>query len=106
MAQTRFARTRLRLSWVDRTEHFLRSKAIRLVILALVANTILAQAFFNSAGRILQIGGANLAPAYLNVSSILSTVAFSFFEIAMLWARQDVLSLDESIKKQIGADAW
>ena len=100
------ARTKLRLSAVDRIDGFLKSKAIRLVILALVANTILAQAFFNSAGRILSIGGVDLSGAYLNISSILSTIAFSFFEIAMLWARQEVLSLDESIKKQIGADKW
>jgi hypothetical protein len=101
-----FAQTKLKLSWVDRLDGFLKSKAIRLVILALVANTILAQAFFNSAGRILILFGVNLTGLYLNTSAVLSTVAFSFFEIAMLWARQDVLSLDESIKKQINAAAW
>ncbi len=66
----------------------------------------MAQAFFNSAGRILVLGGVNLTGLYLNVSSIFSTFAFSLFEIAMLWARQEVLSLDESIKKQIGAKDW
>ena len=106
MASETTAKTKLRLSWLDRTDNFLRSRAIRLVILALVANTIMAQAFFNSAGRILIILGYNLTPIYLNVSAGLSTVAFSFFEVAMLWARQEVLSLDESIKKQIGANKW
>lgn len=100
------ARTKLRLSWVDRVDGFLKHKAMRLVILALVANTIMAQAFFNSAGRILVVGGYNLTPWYLNLSAILSTVAFSFFEVASLWARQEVLGLDESIKQQIGAKVW
>ncbi len=100
------ARTRVKLNWVERVDRSLHSNAIRLVLFALVANTIMAQAFFNSAGRILVLGGINLTSLYLNVSSIFSTFAFSLFEIAMLWARQEVLSLDESIKKQVGADAW
>jgi hypothetical protein len=100
------ARTKVRLSWVERVDRSLHSHAIRLVLFALVANTIMAQAFFNSAGRILVLGGVDLTGLYLNVSSIFSTFAFSLFEIAMLWARQEVLSLDESIKKQIGAKEW
>jgi hypothetical protein len=100
------ARTRVKLSWVEWVDRSLHSHAIRLVLFALVANTIMAQAFFNSAGRILVLGGVNLTGLYLNVSSIFSTFAFSLFEIAMLWARQEVLSLDESIKKQIGAKEW
>ena len=103
---TTYAKTKLKLPWVDRLEVFLRSRAIRLVILALVANTIMAQAFFNSAGRILILFGHDLTAGYLNVSAILSTLAFSFFEIAMLWARQEVLSLDESIKTAIHAEKW
>jgi hypothetical protein len=66
----------------------------------------MAQAFFNSAGRILVLWGLNLTGLYLNASAVFSTFAFSLFEIAMLWARQEVLALDESIKKQIGAGAW
>ncbi len=100
------ARTRVKLGWMERADRFLHSNAIRLVLFALVANTIMAQAFFNSAGRILVLASVNLTGLYLNVSSIYSTFAFSLFEIAMLWARQEVLSLDESIKKQIGAGAW
>jgi hypothetical protein len=100
------AKTKLKLTSLERIDQFLRSKALRLVILALVFNTILAQAFFNSGGRILQVFGYNLTGVYLNLSAILSTVAFSFFEVAMLWARQEVLSLDESIKIQIHAKAW
>jgi hypothetical protein len=106
MARATMASTRLKLSWVDRTEHFMRSKALRLVILALVANTVMAQAFFNSGGRVLHLFGVDLTAFYLNLSAILSTVAFSFFEIAMLWARQEVLALDKSIQQQIGAEAW
>jgi hypothetical protein len=91
---------------LERLDGFLRSNAIRLVLLFLVANTILAQAFFNSGGRILVVFGMNLTAIYLNASAILSTLAFSLFEIAMLWARQEVLALDESIKRQINAEAW
>src|SRR5437868_1236445 len=100
------ARTKVRLGWMEYADRFLHSNALRLVLFALVANTIMAQAFFNSAGRILVLGGVNFTGLYLNVSSIFSTFAFSLFEIAMLWARQEVLSLDESIKKQIGAKDW
>jgi len=100
------ARTRLRRTWLERLDTFLRSNAVRLVLLLLVANTILAQAFFNSGGRILVLFGMNLTAVYLNTSAVLSTLAFSLFEIAMLWARQEVLALDESIKKAIGAVAW
>ena len=100
------ARTKVKLSWVEQVDSSMHSHAIRLVLFALVANTIMAQAFFNSAGRILVLGGVNLTGLYLNVSSIFSTFAFSLFEIAMLWARQEVLSLDESIKQQIGAKDW
>ena len=78
------ARTKVRLSWVEQVDRSLHSHAIRLVLFALVANTIMAQAFFNSAGRILVLGGVNLTGLYLNVSSIFSTFAFSLFEIAML----------------------
>src|SRR5262249_14701375 len=67
---------------------------------------ILAQAFFNSGGRILILVGMNLTAIYLNLSAVLSTLAFSLFEIAMLWARQEVLALDESIKTEVGAEAW
>jgi hypothetical protein len=100
------ARTRLRRTWLERLDSFLRSNAVRLVLLLLVANTILAQAFFNSGGRILVLVGMNLTALYLNLSAVLSTLAFSLFEIAMLWARQEVLALDESIKQAIGAEAW
>ena len=100
------ARTRVRVSSVERLDRFLRSQALRLVLFFLVANTILAQAFFNSAGRILVLAGHDVTALYLNVSAIFSTLAFSLFEIAMLWARQEVLALDDSIKQQIGARAW
>jgi len=100
------ARTRLRQTRLERLDTFLRSNAARLVLLLLVANTILAQAFFNSGGRILVLLGMNLTAVYLNTSAVLSTLAFSLFEIAMLWARQEVLALDESIKRLINAQAW
>src|SRR5689334_1004200 len=47
------ARTRVRRTALEKFDVFLRSNAVRLVLLLLVANTILAQAFFNSGGRIL-----------------------------------------------------
>jgi hypothetical protein len=76
---------------VERTDRFLH------------ANTIRAQAFFNSAGHTLVLGEVDLTGISLNVSSIFSTFAFSLGEIAMRWVRQEVLSLDESIKQQVGA---
>ena len=100
------AKVKLRISWVERLDNFLKTRAIRLVILALIVNTILAQAFFNSGGRILKIEGTDFTGVYLNLSSVFSTLAFSLFEVAMLWARQEVLNLDESIKTQIKADRW
>ncbi len=106
MAAHTIARTRVRQTWIERLDRFLRSQAIRLVLFFLVANTILAQAFFNSAGRILVVFGHNYTQLYLNISAVFSTLAFSLFEIAMLWARQEVLALDESIKQQIGAQRW
>ena len=106
MAAHTIARTRVRQTWIERLDRFLRSQANRLVLFFLVANTILAQAFFNSAGRILVVFGHNYTQLYLNISAVFSTLAFSLFEIAMLWARQEVLALDESIKQQIGAQRW
>ena len=58
---------RVRLCWVEQVDRFLHSHAIRLVLFALVANTIMAQAFFNQRGRILVLGGVNLTGLYLNV---------------------------------------
>jgi hypothetical protein len=39
------ARTKVKLSWVEQVDRSLHSHAIRLVLFALVANTIMAQAF-------------------------------------------------------------
>ena len=40
--------TRARISAVDRLEYFLRSRASKVVVLALVANTMVAQLLYNS----------------------------------------------------------
>ncbi len=43
---------RTRVSPVDRLDYFLRSRASKVVVLALVANTMVAQLLYNSAGQL------------------------------------------------------
>ncbi len=43
---------RARISSVDRLDYFLRSRASKVVVLALVANTMVAQLLYNSAGQL------------------------------------------------------
>ena len=68
-------RTRAHISAVDRLEYFLRSRASKVVVLALVANTMVAQLLYNSAGQL--VIGNQVLLAYLIVSAICSTVAFA-----------------------------
>ena len=50
---------RAHVSVVDRLEYFLRSRASKVVVLALVANTMVAQLLYNSAGQLV-LGNAVL----------------------------------------------
>jgi hypothetical protein len=57
-------RQRAHISLVDRLEYFLRSRASKVVVLALVANTVVAQLLYNSAGQLV-LGNAVLLYACL-----------------------------------------
>src|SRR5215831_245605 len=95
-------RARARISPVDRLEYFLRSRASKVVVLALVANTMVAQLLYNSAGQL--IVGSQVLLAYLIVSAVCSTVAFALFEVSTIFQLHDLMSLDSSIKTEIGAE--
>jgi len=91
-----------RVSPVDRLEYFLRSRASKVVVLALVANTMVAQLLYNSAGQL--VIGNQVLLGYLIVSAICSTVAFALFEVSTIFQLHDLMALDVSIKAEIGAD--
>jgi hypothetical protein len=93
---------RARISAVDRLEYFLRSRASKVVVLALVANTMVAQLLYNSAGQL--VIGNQVLLAYLIVSAICSTVAFALFEVSTIFQLHDLMALDGSIKAEIGAE--
>jgi hypothetical protein len=93
---------RAHTSVVDRLEYFLRSRASNVVVLALVANTMVAQLLYNSAGQLV-LGNAVLL-GYLIISACCSTVAFALFEVSTIFQLHDLMSLDSSIKTEIGAD--
>jgi hypothetical protein len=96
------SRGRARVGLVDRIEYFLRSRGAKLVVLALVANTMVAQLLYNSAGQLV-LGNAFLK-GYLFFSAICSTVAFALFEVSTIFQLHDLTTLDASIKAEIGAD--
>ena len=93
---------RAHVSLVDRLEYFLRSRASKVVVLALVANTMVAQLLYNSAGQLV-LGNAVLL-GYLIISACCSTVAFALFEVSTIFQLHDLMSLDSSIKTEIGAE--
>jgi hypothetical protein len=95
--------TRARVSLVDRLEYFLRSRGAKVVVLALVANTMVAQLLYNSAGRLI-VGGSVLL-GYLLVSAVCSTVAFALFEVSTIFQLHDLMTLDKTIKQEIGAES-
>src|SRR5689334_6060307 len=70
--------TRARISPLDRLEYFLRSRGAKVVVLSLVANTMVAQLLYNSAGQL--VLGNQVLLGYLFFSAICSTVAFALFE--------------------------
>jgi hypothetical protein len=92
---------RARISLVDRLEYFLRSRASKVVVLALVANTMVAQLLYNSAGQLVLGNGVLLG--YLLISAVCSTLAFALFEVSTIFQLHDLMALDPSIKSEIGA---
>jgi hypothetical protein len=93
---------RARISVVDRAEYAIRSRGAKLVVLALVANTMVAQLLYNSTGQLV-LGSAFLR-GYLFFSAICSTVAFALFEVSTIFQLHDLTTLDASIKVEIGAE--
>ena len=63
---------RPRIPLVDRLDYFLRSRASKVVVLALVANTMVAQLLYNSAGQLV-LGNAFVL-GYLLISAVCSHV--------------------------------
>jgi hypothetical protein len=107
MAQAKIgpdARTRAsaRVSRLDQLDYFLRSRASKVVVLALVANTMVAQLLYNSAGQL--VLGNSVLLGYLIVSAVCSTLAFALFEVSTIFQLHDLMALDASIKAEIGAE--
>jgi hypothetical protein len=92
-----------RVSVVDRLDYFLRSRASKVVVLALVANTMVAQLLYNSAGQLVLGNGVLLG--YLLISAVCSTLAFALFEVSTIFQLHDLMALDASIKSEIGASS-
>src|SRR5258708_20927685 len=93
---------RQRIPGVDRLDYFLRSRASKVVVLSLVANTMVAQLLYNSAGQLV-LGNAFVV-GYLLVSAVCSTFAFALFEVSTIFQLHDLMALDASIKAEIGAE--
>jgi hypothetical protein len=93
---------RARIAFVDRVEYGIRSRGAKLVVLALVANTMVAQLLYNSAGQL--VLGNDFLRGYLFFSAICSTVAFALFEVSTIFQLHDLTTLDASIKAEIGAE--
>ena len=91
-----------RVGKVDRLIYFLRSRGVQVVVLALVANTMVAQLLYNSAGRL--VLGSWFLLGYLLFSAVCSTVAFALFEISTIFQLHDLMALDATIKVEIGAE--
>jgi len=94
--------SRARVLWVDRVEYAVRSRGGKVVVLALVANTMVAQLLYNSAGQLVLSSAFLLG--YLLFSAVCSTVAFALFEVSTIFQLHDLHTLDASIKSEIGAD--
>ncbi len=91
-----------RISVIDRLDYFLRSRASKVVVLALVTNTMVAQLLYNSAGQLV-LGNAFVV-GYLLISAVCSTFAFALFEVSTIFQLHDLMALDASIKADIGAE--
>jgi hypothetical protein len=94
---------RARVPWVDRLEYAVRSRGAKVVVLALVANTMVAQLLYNSAGQL--VLGSGVLLGYLLISAVCSTLAFALFEVSTIFQLHDLMALDPSIKSEIGAAA-
>jgi hypothetical protein len=79
-----------------------RSRGAKVVVLALVASTMVAQLLNNSAGQL--VLGDQLLTGHLFVSAICSTVAFALFEVSTIFQLHDLQIFDASIREEIGAD--
>ena len=88
--------SRPHISWVDRIEYAVRSRGAKVVVLALVANTMVAQLLYNSAGQLV-LGSAFLL-GYLLFSAVCSTVAFALFEVSTIFQLHDLHTFDASTK--------
>ncbi len=93
---------RVRVSPMDRIDYFLRSRASKVVVMALVTNTMVAQLLYNSAGQLVLSNRFLLG--YLIVSAVCSTLAFALFEVSTMFQLHDLMALDASIKQEIGAE--
>jgi hypothetical protein len=93
---------RARVPWVDRLEYAVRCRGAKVVVLALVANTMVAQLLYNSAEQLVLSSAFLLG--YLLFSAVCSTVAFALFEVSTIFQLHDLHTLDASIKSEIGAD--
>jgi hypothetical protein len=93
--------SRAHISWVGRVEYAVRSRGAK-VALTLVANTMVAQLLYNSAGQL--VLGNGFLTGYLFVSAVCSRVAFALFEASTIFQPHDLHTLDASIKSEIGAD--
>src|SRR5262245_47547682 len=91
-----------RISRVERAVYFLRSRGAQVVVLALVANTMVAQLLYNSAGRL--VLSSSFLLGYLLFSAVCSTAAFALFEISTIFQLHDLMALDATIKAEIGAE--
>lgn len=102
LTPTRQRSMRARVSVIDRIEYAIRSRGAKLVVLTLVANTMVAQLLYNSAGQLV-LSNAFLR-GYLYFSAICSTVAFALFEVSTIFQLHDLTTLDASIKQEIDAN--
>jgi hypothetical protein len=93
---------RAQISLVERLDYFLRSRGSKLVVFALVANTMVAQLLYNSAGQL--VLGNQVLLGYLIISAVCSTVTFALFEVSTIFQLHDLMALDATIKAEIGAD--
>ncbi|HEV8191874.1 MAG TPA: hypothetical protein VGP82_10380 [Ktedonobacterales bacterium] len=93
---------RAHISLVDRLEYFLHLRASKVVVMALVADTMVAQLLYNSAGQL--VLGDQVLLGYSLVSAVCSTVAFALFEVSTIFQLRDLMTLDGSIKQESGAE--
>ena len=91
-----------RISGVDRLIYFLRSRASKVVVLALVANTMVAQLLYNSAGRL--VLGNRVLLGYLILFGGLLHRRLRPLRGPTIFQLHDLMALDACIKVEIGAE--